>query len=116
TPRPRNGSAIRQLAVIVDWLPGIVITPPPDEIVILEREAEWVDAAVARSAYRIRAMLREHLAHRFGGVRRSLLLERRHVGGRRRRRRAENGFQNPGAAQHRTSPIWVRRNCQHRGH
>jgi hypothetical protein len=114
---PRSGydRPFRQFAAIVDRLARVLIPPPADEVVVFERKAHRVDAAVANGAGRVGAMLREHFPNgpRLG---RGLLLESRNVCGWRWWRRAQNRLQNPGSAQHGTGAIGIRRNRKNRRH
>jgi len=50
------------------------------EIVILEREAQWIDAAVATGAHGVGAVLGKHFAHRFGDLGGRLFFQGRNAG------------------------------------
>ena len=92
----------------------VLDAPRAGRVVVLERQAERVDHAVARVARRVLAVLLHALAHRQrpAAAGRLHLVELGHVGRRRRRRAAEQHFHHPLAAIHRRRAIGVRRQHQ----
>src|SRR4030095_5000526 len=64
TGRTVELGAVGQLAAGVDWRAGILATPPADRVVVLQREADLIHAAVAGGAGRIAPVHFHLLAHR----------------------------------------------------
>src|SRR5207247_210464 len=86
------------------------------DVVILEREAQRIDPAVAARANRVGPMLRQPLPC---GLRLSAfvrLFQGRYVGRRWRGRSPQQGVQNKGPAQYRARPVGIRRHSQYRRH
>ena len=113
--RPVDGRAVGQHARRVDRGAGfaVLVAPSADGVEVLEREAERIDDAVAGVAGRIGAVRLEALAHRRRELALDVLDEPLDVRRRLRRRRAEDVLEHPSAAQHRRSPIRIRRREQH---
>ena len=100
--------AVGQLGRCIDDRADIFDAPLAHPIVILQREAQRIHAAMAGSAHRIGPVLLHLLAHRERLTIMILRLQCRNTGRRRRRRGAQQSLQNPLAALHHRSPIGVR--------
>ena len=104
-------AAIRQAARGIDGRACLDRSPPPDRVVVLEREAERIHHVVARRTVRVGAVLRQPLAHRQVPVHR-VVLQRGHIGQRRRGRHAEKVVEHALTAKHRRRSGGVRRHRQ----
>src|SRR4051794_41769587 len=103
---------VRQLSRSVNGLPCLFRSPPADHVVVVEREADRVNAAVAAGTHRVFTVLRKSLANRFWSRAIMIALKLWNVRWGRRWWSPEHRIQHPGTPEDRACSLRIRRDPQ----